>query len=189
MLGVLDDIRKAPRSHFMNSGRSVIVLGTTYGHLGGSTYLAAIHERVAGDAPALDMKKELRLYNLLASLVDATLIESAHDCSDGGLAVALAECCILGERTRIGASVQLEGSGMRTDQLLFGEDQTRVIVSCTAGNASQVEKLAREAGIESSVIGKTGGDGLVIEGILDVPVEELGRSYFGTIAAKMKKPT
>jgi phosphoribosylformylglycinamidine synthase subunit PurL len=189
MLGVLDDIRKAPRSYFMNPGRAVILLGTTYGHLGGSTYLAAIHERVAGDAPALDMKKELRLYGLLASLVDATLIESAHDCADGGLAVALAESCILGERTWIGATVQLHGPGLRTDQMLFGEDQTRVIISCTMENAQKVETLTRAAGIESSVIGKTGGDGLVIEGILDVPVEELGRSYFGSIAAKMKQPT
>jgi phosphoribosylformylglycinamidine synthase subunit PurL len=189
MLGVLEDIRKAPRSYFRNDGRVVLLLGATRGHLGGSTYLAAIHERVAGDAPELDLKKELRLYGLLAALVDATLIESAHDCADGGLAVALAESCILDERKRIGATVRLDGSGMRTDQLLFGEDQSRVIVSCAQENASAIEKLARAASIECASIGTTGGNALVIEGILDVPVEELGRSYFGTLAAKMRKPT
>ena len=73
MLGVLDDIRQGSALIFHESGRAVILLGTTRGHLGGSTYLAAIHGRVAGDAPALDLQKELRLYRLLATLVEPRL--------------------------------------------------------------------------------------------------------------------
>jgi phosphoribosylformylglycinamidine synthase subunit PurL len=189
MLGVVDDIRRSPRSAFCVAGRDVLLLGTTRGHLGGSTYLAAIHGMVAGDAPALDLEEELRLYKLLKELCDEGLVESAHDCADGGLAVALAEACIIGEARKVGATIRLETSGLRVDELLFGEDQTRVLLSCMPSSTPKVRDLARKHAIPWAMIGITGGDALVIEGVLEVPTEELGRVYFGSIASKMKQAT
>ncbi len=189
MLGVLDDIRRSPRAAFRQPDRDVLLLGVTHGHLGGSTYLAAIHGIVAGDAPGLDLQEELRLYRLLAELASAGLIETAHDCADGGLAVALAECCIIDEGKKIGARVRLDGTGLRVDQLLFGEDQTRVVIGCVPEHTTGVAALAQKHGIACAGLGTTGGDALVIEGILDVPVEELGHAYYGAIASKMKQST
>ena len=189
MLGVLDDIRRATRAAFLHPGRDVLLLGVTRGHLGGSTYLAAIHGRVAGDAPALDLHEEARLYKVLVELADGGLIESAHDCADGGLAVALAEGCIIDESNKVGVTVRLETARLRVDQLLFGEDQTRVVLSCRPEETSAVCACAKKHDITCTKIGTTGGDGLVIEGILDVPAEELAHAYYGSIASKMKQPT
>jgi phosphoribosylformylglycinamidine synthase len=189
MLGVLEDIRRSPRAAFLNPGRDVLVLGVTRGHLGGSTYLAAIHGKVAGDAPALDLHEELRLYKLLVELADGSLIESAHDCADGGLAVALAEGCIIDETRKVGITVQLEPAGLRLDQLLFGEDQSRVVISSKPEHMAAVCECAKKHGIACTKIGSTGGDALVIEGILEVPTEELAHAYYGSIASKMKQPT
>ena len=75
------------------------------------------------------------------------------------------------------------------DQLLFGEDQTRVVLSSAQEHVMDIRKLAREHEIELDVLGQTGGSALVIEGVLEVPVTELGRAYFGSIAAKMKMPS
>lgn len=189
MLGVLDDCRTTPRSAFLHPDRAVILLGTTAGHLGGSTYLHAVHAMVAGGAPPVDLAKERRLHQLLAQAVSRGLLESAHDCADGGLAVALAEMCILGGDVRCGARVRLDQAGLRLDQILFGEDQTRVVVACTEGHVHDVLLMARENGIEAARIGTTGGTCLEIEGVLRVESAELAGKYFGAIPAKMNRPT
>jgi phosphoribosylformylglycinamidine synthase len=189
MLGVIEDIRRSPRAAFRDSGRDVLILGVTLGHLGGSTYLAAVHGVVAGDAPALDLQKELRLYRLLAELAQEELVESAHDCADGGLAVALAEGCIVGEAKQVGVTVRLSVDGLRVDQALFGEDQSRVVLSCTPEKTHAVLECARKHDIACAKVGTTGGRMLVIEGILEVPTEELAHAYFGSIGSKMKQPT
>ncbi len=189
MLGVIDDIRRSPRSGFQGPGRDVLLLGVTRGHLGGSTYLSEVHGKVAGDAPALDLKEEQRLYTLLKDLAEGGLVESAHDCFDGCLAVALAECCIMNAAGKTGATVKLDVPGLRVDQILFGEDQSRVVLSCQPKDAAAVAALAKKHGIVCAHIGTTGGEVLRVEGILEVSVEELGRVYDTSIASKMKQPT
>jgi phosphoribosylformylglycinamidine (FGAM) synthase-like enzyme len=131
--------------------------------LGGSLYLAALHGKVAGRLPRLDLGAEARLQRLLAAAAAAGLLRSAHDVSDGGLAVALAESCILG------------GIGATVDHLddLFGEGQSRAVASAATGDLNAVLALAAEHGVPAGAIGRTGGDRLTIDGALNVPIAKL----------------
>src|SRR5690606_30271547 len=108
-------------------GDAIVLLGQNGGHVGGSEYLKAIHGLVAGDAPALDLDTERALQSALLEAIRAGLVRSAHDCADGGLAVALAESAIGGEE-RFGIEVEL-GDELPEAALLFGEAQSRVVVS------------------------------------------------------------
>jgi phosphoribosylformylglycinamidine synthase len=130
MVGLLDDVEHATTAVFRTTGNSIILLGENTDELGASEYLRWIHGVVAGRPPACDLKAEARLIEaLLEAVADAT-VASAHDCSDGGLAVALAECCVMDEDAPRGASVDLtRWSALPLRALFFGEGQGRVIVS------------------------------------------------------------
>ncbi len=185
MLGVMDDVGKACGAYFLQSGHAVLLLGATHGHLGGSEYLARIHNRVQGDAPPIELDREKELHAGLTAMISAGLLSSAHDCSEGGLAVALAESCMAGRPLLVGARVMLDHPGLRDDQLLFGEDQSRVIISCKPENVDQVNRVAREHDIPVKMLGETGGERLTIGGMIDIPVGDLAQIYYGSIAKKM----
>jgi phosphoribosylformylglycinamidine synthase II len=189
MLGILDDVRKACGSAFTEAGHAILLLGSTSGHLGGSQYLATIHGMVCGDAPAIDLPKEKALHTALVEMITAGLIASAHDCSDGGFAVALAESCITDRSAAIGATVTVADPALRMDQLLFGEDQSRVLLSCKRSNTERASAVARKHGILVTEIGETGGSRLKIGGVVDLALAELVREYFGAIERQMKGPT
>jgi phosphoribosylformylglycinamidine synthase len=122
-------------------------------------------------------------------MITGGLVASAHDCSDGGLAVALAESCITGNGEAIGATVSITDPAIRVDQLLFGEDQSRVIVSCKPSNVEKASAVARKHGISAEEIGATGGSRLKIGGVVDLALIDLGEEYFGAIGRQMKEPT
>jgi phosphoribosylformylglycinamidine synthase II len=123
MLGVVDDLSHVTTGCFRDAGDRIVLLGETLGHLGGSEFLSLIHGLTMGDAPALDLKREKSVQEAALEAIKEGLVCSAHDCSEGGIAVALAECCITGPR-QIGATVET-GVTMRRDFALFGEDQSR----------------------------------------------------------------
>jgi len=199
MLGVMDDVRKACSAAFAAEGDVIFLLGSTRGHLGGSSYLATIHGLIRGDAPGIDLEEEQRLHQVLAAMIDKGLLASAHDCSEGGLAVALAESCVIGAPDPVGANVQLGTPDpvrsqlrpgtpeFRWDHMLFGEDQSRAVVSCRVQHAEAVERIAREHNVPIERIGTTGGSRLKIGGVVDLDVMELARVYFGSIGETMKK--
>ena len=110
---------------------------------------------VAGSPPALDLARERALITLLSQLSSRRMIRSAHDCSDGGLAVALAECTF--DSGGLGASVDIADGSARDDAAVFGESASRVIVSATEQNAATLLRLAAEHGVPAQVIGRTGG--------------------------------
>jgi len=170
MIGILPDIDKRMTQSFKNEGDIIILLGENKNELGGSEYLKVIHDKVAGNSPALDLATEKALQKTVFEAIQAGLINSAHDCSEGGLAVALAECCFPG----LGAQITcLPGSGeIRNDSLLFGESQTRVIVSCSPQNADKLEKLAKQNKVSFAKIGKVGGTKLMIEDLVDLPAQK-----------------
>src|SRR5262249_59431063 len=121
-----------------------------------------------GTAPGLDREAEERLHRLVLAAVHERLLRSAHDVAEGGLAVALAECSFGGGRH--GARVALEG-GVRTDALLFGESQSRMLVSVRRKSVSQLRELARREDVPCSVLGEVRGHTLVIDGLVDLPIE------------------
>jgi phosphoribosylformylglycinamidine synthase II len=158
VVGLLDDVERHAVSHWAAPGLPIVLLGETREEIGGSTWLALRRGLEAGQPPAVDLAHEQRLHGLLADGVAAGLLRTAHDVSEGGLAVALAECCLTGP-VRIGARVAL-APGLRLDALLFGESTGRVVTATADPEA--LLALAAAAGVPARRIGETGGDRLVI---------------------------
>lgn len=152
MVGLMDDISKAVPMFFGKSGDKIIILGETFEELGATEYLNMIHKTEKGAPPVLDIEKEKALQALLLKLSGDGLINSAHDISDGGLAVALCEA-LFDEDLSFGANIEIE-TDIRPDALLFGESQSRVIISADAENAKKILDLAKENDVPASLIGE-----------------------------------
>ncbi|HVH20216.1 MAG TPA: phosphoribosylformylglycinamidine synthase subunit PurL, partial [Myxococcota bacterium] len=188
-VGLLDDYARHAVAHFRAAGRTVVLLGENREELGGSTWLAERHGIEAGRPPAVDLAHERRLAALLAEGVAAGSIESAHDISDGGLAVALAECCFTGP-AQIGAEIEL-ADAIRADALLFGETTGRVI--CASADADRLLALAARLGVPARRIGTTGGERLRIapraaEPWIDAPVASLREIWARAIPRRLEEP-
>jgi phosphoribosylformylglycinamidine synthase len=183
MLGEIEDAGRTISAGFKCEGDAIFLLGGGSGHLGGSEYLKVIHGVVAGDAPPIDMGMECRIEETLLSMHEKRLVRSAHDLSEGGLAIALAECCVFsGEHGRpLGACVLLE-RGLRPDQLLFGEDQSRILISVPRERVAEAQLFLSASGVHSKLIGIVGGSELVINDYVKVPVTEMGEAYSNTLA-------
>jgi len=147
---------------FRSAGDAIVLLGEGKGELGGSEYLKIAHGVVQGRPPALDLNAERALQTLLVDLANARLMRSAHDCSDGGLAVTLAECTF--ETGGIGADVAIDAVSVARNQdtnraaALFGESASRVLLSVAQDAVEDVLGRAKAAGVPAKVIGRTGGD-------------------------------
>lgn len=130
MVGVIDSMRHVTRSTFADEGDAIVLLGECTDELGGSEYLASIHDIVAGPPPACDLARERAVIDALLEAVASGSVQSAHDCSDGGLAVALAECMIANTDHMLGAEVDLsEWDSIPLRAVLFGEAQGRIVLS------------------------------------------------------------
>lgn len=196
MLGLMPDVEHRLDIAFKHDGDAVILLGDTRQELGGSEYLKVCHGRVAGRPPVVDLARERALIELLLLLSGEGLVLSAHDLSEGGLAVAVAESCITGRK---GAGITLDGMKMRPDAFLFGESQGRVIVSAAPEKADQVCEAARKQGISARMIGRVGGQRMTVEicgeicgetikrQLIGIEVEEMERTWRGTLADLMSK--
>jgi len=182
MIGLVENLEMVTTSQFKQAGDTVILLGDSRGHLGGSEYLSTVHGIVAGDAPELDLQHEIAVQKCLLEAIRTGLIESAHDCSEGGIAVALAECCVGKGADFIGADLEVAAGQVRTDGLLFGEDQSRIVVSAHPENVKRVLDLAASRKIKATVLGTTGGQRLRIKGLIDLSLNELATPYFSAIS-------
>ena len=188
VVGVIEDASAALGRAFRTAGRDVVLLGDADGRLDGSEYLNSVHGIVAGQAPALDLDRERALIKLLVEAAGLRLIESAHDCADGGVAVTLAECTF--DTGGIGCTVDVPGSaGHQGDWAalgtLFGESAGRVIVSADPAHREALQRLAQEAGVPLQVIGTTGGARIQISvggaGAIDCSVAEAEQLWSSTL--------
>jgi phosphoribosylformylglycinamidine synthase II len=177
VVGLIPRLDFSPAGTFQQGGDLVAVAGVTRGELGASHYLYALHGRTAGQVPPLDLKVEAALQRVVRDLVRARVLASAHDCSEGGLAVALAECCIADKGRQLGAAVRLEAGEVPAHAYLFGEDASRVVVSFRPGQRARVEAEFSAAGVPLQVVGTVGGDALRIDGVLDVKVAALDHAF------------
>lgn len=176
MLGLLDDLKHATPSAFQNAGDIVAVIGDSSDLcLGGSSYLKVLHQKIAGRLPKLDLEAEKKMQDALLSAIKAGIIASAHDISDGGLAVTLAESCLTGRRRRVGVKVELEDL---SPNALFSEAPSRVVVSLNPEKFSELEEICRANSVACLKIGETGGDSLGIKGLFAIPLSELAALYF-----------
>jgi phosphoribosylformylglycinamidine synthase len=152
MVGLIDDIAHITRSTFQADGDAVLLLGEMGGELGGSEYLATIHDSVLGPPPRCDVENERRVIDVLLDSIRSGAVSSAHDCSDGGLAIALAECCIANPESQMGAEIDLSTWGKLADRaILFGESQGRVVLSSPM--PERILAVAATAGVACTRIG------------------------------------
>ena len=163
MVGLIDSPEHITTQWFKEAGDVIVLLGTTMEELGGTEYLREVHFREQGSPPHLSLESEQAVQACVLQLIQQGLIQSAHDCSDGGLAVTLAESCVSNPCHPLGAVVGLNAKGLRRDAVLFGESQSRVVVSTQASNQERVLSLAKESGVAAEVIGTVGGGRLVVE--------------------------
>ena len=170
VLGLLEDVTLACRMGFQEPGDEVLLLGTppSADGLAGSEYLEVMHGTVAGK-PSICLDTEKRVQDLCISLIEKGLLRSAHDCSMGGLGVALALCAVRGQ---IGFSGEIGVEG-RWDAVLFGERQSRIVVSVAPGDVEGVRKMAEESGVTVTGLGVVGGDRLTIGKYIDLPLKKI----------------
>src|SRR5437899_7673667 len=162
MVGLIEPADRLMTQWFKQAGDAIILLGATKEDLGGTEYLRVIHHREQGTPPLCSPETEKAVQACVLKLIRNGLVQSAHDCSDGGLAVTLAECCLSGPAP-LGAVVRLSSNGLRRDSLLFGESQSRVVLSVTPAHSETVLRIAGEMGVPAEVMGTVGGFRLVIE--------------------------
>jgi len=177
MVGLLEDASQHVTQWFKGEGDAIVLLGRNREELGSSEYLAVVHHQVRGGVPWIDLEIERRLIRAVVASAREGLLRSAHDVAEGGLAVALAECCITSEATApLGARVEIEG-GFRPDALLFGESQARMIVSVRRRHLTRLREIARREDVPISVIGEVRGQRLEIGDLVGIDVVTLRETW------------
>ena len=197
MVGVLQDVTQHVGMGFRNSGDMIVLLGQCRDELGGSEYLFNEFQLEEGAPPSLDLDVELNVHRLTLAAIRRGIIRSAHDCSDGGLAIALAESCIAGG---VGASIELPDeceatSDVRLDAVMFGETQSRIVVSIARENWTLLGAMARKIGVPIAFLGTVGGANFaiadnrmsVLRPLLEISVEQMTGTYRGAIGRLMSK--
>jgi phosphoribosylformylglycinamidine synthase len=191
MLGLLEDVDFYCTPAFKNEGDLIILLGEYGEGLGGSEYLKLIHSLKVGDSPSINLEKEKRVQRTCLEAIRAGLLNSAHDCSEGGLAVALAECCFSHCGHKVGAAIQLSTSKpspanfpsppIRSDTLLFGESQSRIVISCSGEDFNELENIIRKNKVAFLKLGEIRKNRLIIkrdeDTLIDIGIDELEEEW------------
>jgi len=167
---------------FKDEGDIVILLGETREELGGSEYLKVIHRRKQGRVPEMDLAREKRLQDFVLGEIREGRVKSAHDLSEGGLAVAVAECCFMNPRKRWGVHIDFENPPlMRPDAFLFGESQSRIVVSVSEEEKESFCERAKKAGVPVTVFGKVGGKTIQLGKWVTLSVAEAETIWRGSL--------
>lgn len=176
MIGILDDVAKAMTSYFKKKNDFIVIMGTLKGDLGGSTYLQSEFDALAGDAPDIDLDFEQRVQEALIEAINRDLVHSAHDVSDGGLAITVAECCIGSPDGSMGADIHVHRK-LRDDELMFSENQSLVVISVSEDNLLEIERIASQYSVPCTTIGRVRGDRFIFNDKIDVAVADVKRWY------------
>lgn len=193
MVGIVEDLRHITTQWFKNEGRVIILLGATGDDLGASEYAIAALGQLEGRVPKLDLDVERQVQEACLKIIQDGLIESAHDLSDGGLGVAIAECAFSSYgRNAIGCEVNLEGD-LSGAALLFSESPSRMLVSAEEENVERILEIAREHKVAALAIGRTVGDRLVIkannETLINRSVAEVEQVWRSTLPEALEVPS
>jgi phosphoribosylformylglycinamidine synthase len=195
VVGILEDVHKAAKMHFAQPGRKIILLRANEpgdavdaeSEFGSSEYAKEILGAVWGYPPALDIEREATLQRALIAIIDAGLAESAHDCADGGLAVALVESAL---PAGVGFKVTLPKQKLALEIPLFAEDASRVVLSCDRTHLARIQQIAEEYGVAADVLGETGSDQVEIsvdgQTVISASVAELRDAYEGSLEKALR---
>ncbi len=183
VVGIVEDMTKVEGPGFKEDGNPVVLLGKNKEELGGSEYLKWVFHLEKGHPPQINLEEEKRIQEFCLEAISMGILKSAHDVSEGGLATCLAECSFLATQ-RIGFRVDIPDE-IRTDALLFGETQSRIIVTVKREHLQELLDIAQKRQVEIRVIGETGGDKLIIHHnhnkIIDITVEQAFNIWKQTI--------
>jgi phosphoribosylformylglycinamidine synthase len=196
MIGLIEDVRRVVQQGFKNEGDVIALLGETNDDLSISEYAATVLARTTdemiatGRVPQIDLLKERAVQEVCLQAAEAGLLHSAHDCSDGGFAVALAECCFSSLNTAaIGAEVDLDGA-LSIASLLFGESPSRIIISFDESSQSAIEQIASHQKCPFTKIGHVKGDRLRLrangEDTIDAGIAELENVWRNSLSQKLR---
>ncbi|PYL72369.1 MAG: phosphoribosylformylglycinamidine synthase subunit PurL [Verrucomicrobia bacterium] len=191
MVGLIDEERHITTQWFKNAGDVVILAGQVGNELGGSQFLKVCHGRKQAPPPRVDLELEIKVQNAVRDLIREGLVKSAHDCSEGGLAVALTECCFNPSGFCLGVDVDLNFSDTATE-ILFNESQSRIVISVAANDAEKMMSILRERGVPSQQLGKVGGDELrvrISEKTFRWPIVDLYDDWFNAIRRAVEGET
>ena len=184
MVGLIEKIDRVVTPWFKASGDVVVLLGRTREELGGSEYLKWIHGITRGTPPWIDLKMESAVQRCCTEAIEQEVLCSAHDVSDGGMAVTLAECCVGGEKP---VGVRIDSREMiRGDALLFSESQSRIIVSLKEQNLDKLREITARHSVPMQVIGTVGGTRFVFQPLVQVSVEELKGIWSTGLTSRLK---
>jgi phosphoribosylformylglycinamidine synthase len=195
VVGTLDDVHKTAKMHFAAPGRTIVLLHAeeaaditdAESEFGSSEYAKEILGTVWGYPPALDLETEAGLQKAVIELVQLGLVDSTHDCADGGVAVALAETAL---PRGVGARVNLASGGLFAEFALFGEDASRIVISCDHEQVRRIKEVAERHGVAGEVIGETTPDRLEIsldgKVVISAAVSELSQAYEGALESALR---
>jgi phosphoribosylformylglycinamidine synthase len=179
MVGLLKDATRHGTSWFKNPGDVVFLLGELSGTLGGSEYLSFIQGERAGQPPALDLHKEKATQDFVLKCLEEGLVLSAHDVSDGGLAIALAESCLAHPERSLGLEAVLPDirAPLAIHDLLFGEGASRIVLSTSPAGAGALAEAASAAGLKLTRIGAVAEKEFILNPWLRLPIDEMKRAW------------
>jgi phosphoribosylformylglycinamidine synthase len=195
VVGILDDVRKTAKMNFSAPGRTIVLLRAgeaaditdVESEFGSSEYAKEVLGELWGYPPEIDLEKEAALQRAVVESIQQGLVDSVHDCSDGGLAVALSEKAFA---HGVGARVNLASGGLPTEFLLFGEDASRIVLSCDPGSVGRIKQIAEKHGIFADVVGETTPERLSIsiDGsvVLSAVVSELNLAYESALESSLR---
>ncbi|NUN71325.1 MAG: phosphoribosylformylglycinamidine synthase subunit PurL, partial [Bacteroidetes bacterium] len=185
MVGIVEHEQHVTTADFKNAGDEIFLLGTNRGDLAGSEFLARIHGITAGLAPHFDLQFEVKLQECTLELIKQGIVRSAHDISDGGLIVALIESAVTGKGT-FGFDVTLERQGMPLHALLFGEEQSRIIITAAAGSLGSLQRLCAPYGVPVQRIGTvTPGPIATVNGYCTIDISRAKTIFYSAIKEKV----
>jgi phosphoribosylformylglycinamidine synthase len=183
MVGLIEEEAHITTQFFKASGDVVILVGEIGHEMGASHFLKICQGRKEGLPPRLDVERELNVQKSVRELIRAGLVKSAHDCSEGGLAVALAECCF-NPAGLIGAEIRLAKNELRIEQVLFNESQSRILISVAENKAPEVLERLGKSGTPASRVGVTGGESFSVvidQETIRCPIGELYDDWYYSI--------
>jgi phosphoribosylformylglycinamidine synthase len=198
MLGLIEDARHTTTQWFKEAGDVILLLGVTRNDLGATELLSVVAGKASGAVPRLDLEAEKAVQKVCLDAIQAGLVRSAHDCSDGGLAVTLAESCFssyhrgaIGARIDLSEHAKLSGISL-SPALLFGESPSRIIISLKPERVSEVKDIARRAGVACSVIGEAGGEELSVacggDSLIQASVASLEEAWRNALSSHLDRP-
>lgn len=183
MVGLIPDCSMAVTQFYKEEGDVIVLLGETKEELGGSEYLKIVHDKERGKPPELILDLEKRVHEVCLEAIEQGLVRSAHDCSEGGLTVAIAESAVSGPVV-LGADISLE-SPIRKDAMLFGESQSRIILSADKINVEKITNIAEKKDVPVAVIGKVIKNGLKINvnsrPVIELSCDKIKKAWKNTI--------